>query len=215
MPSQYNPDQHHRRSIRLQGYDYASAGSYFITICAHQRQCLFGEITDRQMMLNELGQCVRSVWMNLPQHFRSLELDKFIVMPNHIHGILSLCTTDGRGEAFASRSGNHNVNPHANASPLREDRASLRQNKTHPPENGTQPQSIAAIIQNFKSVSTRKINRMNQSSGRTIWQRNYYEHIIRDDRALQTIRQYIQNNPFSWQEDQLHPNYSSEGLVKI
>jgi putative transposase len=180
-PMKYNPVLHHRRSIRLQGHDYSSPGAYFITICTRNRICWFGEVVDREMQLNDWGRCVRSVWQTLPRHFGELTLDEFVVMPNHVHGILVL----SRGEAFLnpiSQSYSANVN----ASPL--------------PPCGTKPGSIAAIVQNFKSVSTRRINRMAGMSGRSIWQRNYYEHIIRNENALQQIRQYIASNPASWKQ---------------
>ncbi|WP_416676645.1 transposase [Egbenema bharatensis] len=184
---QYNPDLHHRRSIRLKGYDYSSPGAYFITICTRDRICWFGEVVEGEMRLNQLGQRVRSVWQTLPHHFPGLTLDEFIVMPNHMRGILVLNDTSRRGEAFASQpiSQSHRID--ANASPL--------------PPCGTQPGSIAAIVQNFKSVSTRKINQICQTPGTPIWQRNYYEHIIRNENALQNIRQYITSNPASWKQD--------------
>ncbi|WP_199322582.1 transposase [Leptolyngbya sp. FACHB-321] len=94
----YDPEKHHRRdakrrqrrTIRLQGYDYASAGLYFITICTHQRQCLLGEIVEGEMQLNDFGQVARSHWMSLPKYHSHLQLDAFVVMPNHVHGILAL-----------------------------------------------------------------------------------------------------------------------------
>ncbi|WNZ26256.1 transposase [Leptolyngbya sp. NK1-12] len=196
MPSHYDPQKHHRRSIRLKGYDYTTAGAYFITLCTHQRECLFGTIEDGQMQLSLLGQIVQSCWLRLPQHFQSVELDAFVVMPNHVHGIIWLGGMDCRGEAFAPRLIASSQDIHTNASP--------------PPKDGTQPGSIGAIVQNFKSVSTRRINQLRKTAGRPVWQRNYYERIIRDQRALQNIRRYIQNNPLSWWQDQLHPNHPSK-----
>lgn len=96
----YDPNKHHRRSIRLKGYDYTTAGAYFITICTDQRQCLFGEIVDGKMELNATGMCVQACWQSLPHHFETLELDTFVVMPNHLHGILRLGGDIGKGEAF-------------------------------------------------------------------------------------------------------------------
>jgi len=193
----YNPDKHHRQSIRLKGYDYASAGAYFITICAYQRECLFGDIVDEIVNLNQIGLGIQNHWQDLPNRFPYMDLDAFVVMPNHLHGILWLCgDTARRDEASASERGTGGRDLGTNASSL------------HP--RGTQPKSIGAIIQNFKSISTRKINRMMGNVGRTIWQLNYYEHIIRNTESLQNIRQYIRNNPSSWQQDQLHPGNSSK-----
>jgi putative transposase len=180
----YNPNIHHRRSIRLKGYDYASPGAYFITICTRDRVCYFGNVVKGEMRLNQLGECVRSVWQNLPHHFSDLTLDEFVVMPNHMHGILVLNGTC-RGEAFANQGSDQSHPVDANASPLL-------------PPHGTKPGSIAAIVQNFKSVSTRKINQIRKTPGTPIWQRDYYEHIIRNENALHNIRRYIASNPASW-----------------
>jgi REP element-mobilizing transposase RayT len=115
----YNPTKHHRRSIRLQGYDYTAAGAYFITICTHQRQCLFGEIIDGVMQLNATGLCVEACWRSLPRHFETLELDAFVIMPNHLHGILLLDGDIGsRGEAFGQKALRAYRNFEPNASPL-------------------------------------------------------------------------------------------------
>jgi putative transposase len=221
MPDPYNPDRHHRRSIRLNGYDYTSPGAYFITLCTQRRQCLFGEVIDGEMRLNSVGEWVRSRWVNLPRHFPSVQLDEFVVMPNHVHGIIWLGDAHGRGEAFARPSLDFANISDANASPLQPigtqpigtQPIGTQPIGTQPVETrpiGTQPGSIGAIVQNFKSVSTRKINQMNQSCGRTVWQRDYYEHIIRDDRALRHIQQYIQSNPLFWHQDQLHPGNLSQ-----
>lgn len=196
MPSRYNPNKHHRRSIRLKGYDYTTAGAYFITICTHQRECLFGAIEDGEMQLNLFGEIAQSGWLKVSCHFQLVRLDQFVVMPNHIHGIIWLGNMNGRGEAFAPRLLQFNQDTDANASPL--------------PLDGTQSGSIGAIVQNFKSVSARRINQIRKTAGGPVWQRNYYEHIIRDDRALQNIRQYIQNNPLSWRQDQVHPDNPSK-----
>jgi putative transposase len=244
----YNPDKHKRRSIRLRGYDYSAPGAYFITICTHQRQCLFGEIVAGQMELNATGLWVQSCWQRLPHRFSQLTLDVFVIMPNHLHGILWLGDDrsldedrSGRGEAFGQKSLEQpeifvpnaspphkpNVSPNQpngdadtprkgeafgqkmleqsevfvpNASPL-----PTPYNSPIPP-NGTKSGSIAAIVQNFKSITTRRINQIQNNTGRTLWQRNYYERIIRDNTALQNIQDYIRNNPQSWQQDRLHPH---------
>jgi hypothetical protein len=143
----YDTFKHHRHSIRLRGYDYTQAGAYFVTIVAHNRECLLGDVVDGEMHVNETGQIVVECWNALPAHFPNVELDAFVVMPNHIHAIIVL---KGKGEAFANS---------ANASPLQ--------------PHGTAPGSIGAIIQNFKSVSTRKINQHRDPAGTPIWHRNY------------------------------------------
>lgn len=155
--SDYNRDKHHRRSIRLREYDYARPGAYFVTICARERTCLLGDVTKGVMILNSYGQVVESCWQALPLHFSHVQGDAFVIMPNHVHGIIVL----RRGEAFA-----------ANASPLQ----------------GTKSGSLGAIVQNFKSVTTRRINQMRGMLGTPFWQRNYYEHIIRNEDEWNEIR---------------------------
>ena len=167
----FNPDKHQRRSIRLRGYDYAQRGAYFVTICAHGRRCVLGDIRNKTMVLSESGRLVERCWYNLARHFPGVELDAFVVMPNHLHGIIIL----GRGEAFVESHFQELTHLATNASPLLQ-------------PHGTQPGSLGAIVQNFKSVSTRKINQMNRPPGARLWQRNYYEHIIRNEKTLYHLR---------------------------
>jgi REP element-mobilizing transposase RayT len=213
----YNPEKHHRHSIRLKGYDYTQVGAYYFTICCHQRRCLLGEIEDGVMHLNLAGATVKAVWDSLPRHFLLIELDAFVVMPNHVHGIIVITDNPGncnpnpnsnptsnlnpnlnhdcRGEAFVP--GYNNTSPESsstNASPF------PGCNDTSPPR-GTQSGSIGAILQNFKSVATRRVNRITRNSG-TLWQRNYHEEIIRNEKAYENIRRYIMENPLSWDEDE-------------
>lgn len=192
----YDPEKHHRQSLRLKGYDYTSAGMYFITICTHQRQCLFGEIVAGEMQLSNDGKIVRSHWLKLPKYHPHLQLDAFVVMPNHFHGILVLTDTS----VGAGLAGNQSM-------------------RTEKPETKPAPTHIAAptnhhgipeIIRGFKTFSARRINQRQKVSGVPVWQRNYYEHIIRNETSLQRLQQYIHNNPFSWQEDQLHPDVPSK-----
>jgi REP element-mobilizing transposase RayT len=206
MNMSYNPEKHHRRSIRLKGYDYTQAGAYYFTICCHQRRCLLGEIEDGVMHLNLAGATVKAVWESLPRHFPLIELDAFVAMPNHVHGIIVI--TDDlpnyyhkrncRGEAFVPRC---NDTPpgflYTNASPFAGcDSTSL--------PHGTQSGSIGAILQNFKSVATRRVNRITRNSG-TLWQRNYHEEIIPNEKAYENIRRYIMENPLTWDEDKENP----------
>jgi REP element-mobilizing transposase RayT len=220
----YNPDKHHRQSIRLKGYDYSSPGAYFVTICTHQRQCLFGEIVDGEMRLNQIGQLVRSQWLKIPYHHTHVELDAWVIMPNHIHGILIL-DTSGRGAALGQNLENPTDNYNPNATPscdrgctepgvafgtksLPSPESDLPNAAPLPPRLGAG--TVGAIVLNFKSVTTRSFNRIQRSPGNSIWQRNYYEHIIRSEAFLGQIRQYIYTNPFVWEQDQLHPGNPSK-----
>lgn len=156
---QYDPDKHHRRSIRLKGYDYSQAGAYFITICSFQRACILGQVEAGQMKLSEIGAAIQRVWENLPNHYTHLLVDAFVIMPNHIHGLLVL-----------------GANP-SNA-------------KRH---------DIPMIVGSFKSFSAREAHQIEQNI--QVWQRNYYEHIVREDDELNAIRQYIVSNPLQWDKD--------------
>jgi putative transposase len=181
----YNPEKHHRRSIRLPGYDYSQPGYYFITLCVENRENLFGQVKDEQITLNETGKLIDHCWRMLPSHFSHIRLDVFQTMPNHLHGIVNIV---GAKHSFYVI---QNIKePAGNASPLR--------------PNGTNPGSLGAIIQNFKSVTTRKINQIRKSSGIRLWQRNYYEHIIRNQDDYYRIRQYILENPSKWDRDCFH-----------
>ena len=220
--ARYDPQKHHRRSIRLKGWDYRRPGLYFVTIDVQNHECLFGRVENQKMILNELGKIVNYQWQKLPTHFKHIELDEFIVMPNHLHGIIHIVrwpegahaevhnndsvTDDGDVGAkhFPNQSDNsqnsllHNrniingKNSDENASPLP---------LVHRQPHGTMPGSLSAIIQNFESVSARKINRIRKTPGAKLWQRNYWEHIIRNDKGLNFIRRYIINNPLNWTDD--------------
>ncbi len=191
-----DPQKYHRRSIRLQNYDYAQAGAYFVTICTHGRASLLGEIVDGEMRLNIAGEAVIACWQNLPRHFSNVELDAFVVMPNHVHGIIVITEAEvGAKQSEKAIAVHRDTAP--TASPLR------MTNEQMP--HGTQPGSLAAIIQNFKSVSARKINAVRFTPGQTVWQRNYYEHVIRNENDLAHIRNYIVANPVRWAEDENNP----------
>lgn len=179
----YNPDIHYRRSIRIKEYDYSQEGAYYFTICCHQKRCLLGEIINGIMQLNIVGKTVAAVWHNLPHHFPFIELDAFVIMPNHIHGIIVIT------EQLNNIVNNQLLKPQTSL------------------PNGTKAGSLGAILQNFKSVSTRQVNRLTRNSG-TIWQRNYYEQIIRDEQAYNNIRRYIIENPLTWEDDE-------ENITKI
>ncbi len=175
-PSDHN--QRHRRSIRLRDYDYRQAGAYFITICTHQKECLFGDVINDEMLLSEMGQIVSEEWVRTAIIRPEIELDAFVVMPNHVHGIV----------VFATNAGVDNeVGAHARA-PLRRE-----------------PKSLGALVAGFKSVVTKRINTLRSTPLIPVWQRNYYERIIRHERELNAAREYIQNNPLQWALDRENP----------
>lgn len=168
----FDSNKHHRRSIRLKHFDYSRPGGYFITICTHNRECLFGEIVDGATNLNPIGSIVEDEWNKTSLMRNNVELGGFVVMPNHLHGIIILNGDGRRGELqFA---------PTRYASPSR---------------------TIGAIVRGFKSASTTRINAIRKTPGVPVWQRNYYEHIIRGDKDLNAVCEYIANNPLRWQYD--------------
>jgi putative transposase len=190
----YDPQRHHRRSIRLKGYDYTQPGAYFITLVTYQRECLFDKISAGKMQPSATGMRVAYDWEHIPEHFPSASLDEWIIMPNHLHGIILLST----GEASADKIIGDLISLPADASPR------------HP--IGTTSGSIGAILQNFKSITSRKINQAAGSPGAPLWQRNYYEHIIRNKQEWERISDYIRINPLRWEEDQIHPSALSNPI---
>lgn len=175
-----NPHSHHRRSIRIKEYDYTSPGAYFVTLVTYQRDCLFGEIRDAKMALNDLGSIADECWRAISEHFPFVELDAYVIMPNHVHGIIVI------RESVGAR----HVCPSGYASPQQ-------------PPRGPAPRSLGAIVGSFKSAVTKRIGRELNATG--IWQRNYYEHIIRNEKDLQRITDYIEMNPLRWNEDDENP----------
>ncbi len=186
----YKPDEHRRRSIRLTGYDYGRTGAYFVTLCAQNRDCLFGEVVDDEMRLNAAGEMVLAEWNALSNRFPTVELDAFIVMPNHIHGVIVI-TCDGNVGA--------GLVPAPHLPGVGANGATTRVAPT-----------LGGVVGAFKSLTTVLYTRgVRQSawptfSGR-LWQRNYYEHIIRNEESLNRIRQYILDNPAQWAFDRENP----------
>jgi REP element-mobilizing transposase RayT len=174
----FNSDDHHRHSTRLHGYDYSQGGAYFVTICTHNRECSFGEMSKNEVALNDSGMIVRAEWLKTAEMRRNIELCEFVIMPNHIHGII-LIQDNRRGTL---------------------QRAPISERFGRPTSN-----SIPSIICGFKSSATKRINELRNAPGVPVWQRNYYEHIIRDEDDLNRIREYIECNPLRWSEDDENP----------
>jgi REP element-mobilizing transposase RayT len=187
----YDPDKHRRRSIRREGYDYSLPGAYFVTLISYGRMCLFGEIKDGELRQSDIGKLVYDCWLGITDHFDNTKLDEYVIMPNHLHGIIIILDPYGKGEASLDKPTIGSAMISGDASPLQ--------------PKGTQPGSIGAIIQNFKSVTTRKVNRLHFEPGYKIWQKNYYERIIRNEGELNATRRYILDNPLNWEQDQENP----------
>ena len=170
-----------RQSVRLQQYDYSQPGEYFVTICTYQMRRLFGEIKNGRIQLSCFGQIVEEEWLKTPCLRPDVKLDEFVLMPNHLHGILVV--RDSQEKQTLAR--DQAVRAHVCA-PL------------HCP-----PQSLGSIVKGFKSACKKRINLLRQTPRKPVWQRNYHEHIIRDDEDLNDIREYILANPQRWKLE--HP----------
>lgn len=155
----FNPDIRRRRSIRLKEYDYSQPGAYFVTICTHRRQCLFGDVINGEMRLNEYGKIVKNEWLKTVELRANVLLNQYIIMPNHLHGIV-IINDNGRGVLQCA-----------------------------PTQSFRSPtQTIGAIVRGFKSSTTKYINQIRNTLGTSIWQRNYYEHVIRNEKELNRIK---------------------------
>jgi REP element-mobilizing transposase RayT len=178
---------HRRRSIRVQGYDYRADGAYFVTIVTQNRLPLFGRIVGDGMILNRFGEIVMCEWHNTASRRPYVNLDEFVVMPNHVHGIIWLTgdrALHDRGTARCPPTGDAGLED----APARTFGSMV-------------PGSVSSIIRGFKSAVTRRVNDLRHRRGAAVWQRNYYERVIRDDRELREIRQYIIDNPARWALD--------------
>ena len=164
-----------RKSPRLDGYDYRQSGAYFVTICARKMENIFGAITNRKLVINSMGEIAREEWFHTAQIRPNVQLhkDEFVVMPNHIHGIIWII----------DEKATHRVAP-----------------TNHP--HGLKPGSLGAIIGQYKSITTKRINQIQNTQGMRVWQRNYYDRVIRNDKELDAIRKYIQTNPENRKSDQ-------------
>jgi len=167
-----------RRPLRLKDYDYSQEGAYFITICIHNRKCILGEIIDNEVRLNNWGKVVESEWLQTPILRPYVALDAYVVMPNHFHAIFFLQDQNRATQRVAPT-----------------------QTKT---PTGPKPASVGAIIGQLKSQLTKRLNSTGRKSKEPFWQRNYYEHVIRDEADLNRIREYVQNNPVRWLEDEYY-----------
>jgi putative transposase len=169
----YDPQQHHRRSVRLKGYDYTQPGVYYITICTNRRQCIFGDVIDGQMRLNFLGYLAHICWLDIPNHFSRFQLDTFVIMPDHVHGLLAI----------------------VNNTPLK-----TKHGLVPTPEQLGQPVrgSIPTAIRSYKGAVTRFIHKLCETPEVPVWQDGFHESIIRDEKTLNCKREYIINNPQRW-----------------
>jgi putative transposase len=198
----FDPLKHHRQSMRLPGYDYSLPGAYFITVVTHHRENILGEVISGQMLLNNYGKIVEGAWNDLPRHYPNIALEVFCVMPNHIHGIILINDTLSRGgspnddETSADITIErrdlyptyHETRPYISTEPIERDRG-----KFH---------GLSEIVRAFKTFSATRINNFRNIRGVPVWQRSFFDHIIRGEWDFQNIHDYIQINSQNWQKDQ-------------
>jgi putative transposase len=193
----YDSETHHRSSARLKTFDYTSNAAYFITVCANVRTNMFGEIVNGEMRLNDAGKMIQQKWLEMPASFPTLILDEFIVMPDHVHMIVGLDASEGE----------HRVRPYGGENVRRgdlhdrpADATIPRDTNGHRHPTGTKPDSLGRILQLFKTVTTQAyIRGVHEQSWmpfeKRLWQRNYWDRVIRDDRELEETRKYVLENP--------------------
>jgi len=188
--TQFDPKKHHRRSIRLQGFDYSQAGAYYVTMVTWHREFLFGEIVNQEMMLGQYGAIVQKWWQEIPSHFPNVETGAFVVMPNHVHGIIFILERRG---TVSVPDDNFSRQEKGGETPLQ------------PPIFRGVP-TLGQIIAYFKYQTTKEMNTVGNTGVVTkFWQRNYYEHIIRNEKDLQNKTDYIEANPLLWGKDDENP----------
>ncbi len=180
----------------MRDYDYTSHGAYFVTICTSLKQDLFGEIINGEMELNPLGEIIESCWLEIPEHFSHAKLDAFVIMPNHIHFIVWLESNPVPvvpvGAQHAAPLHGHGDQRESHSGPKRE---------SHGDRPNVAPGSLGALVRSFKSAITKRINESRATPGVPVWQRNYYERVVRAN-ELENTRTYILENPMAWDVDE-------------
>ena len=186
----YNSDIHHRKSIRLKNYDYSKEGLYFITICTQNKENLFGEIIDGKMILNNAGEIVKKELLKTNEIRKNIKIDKWVIMPNHIHFIIEILEGFSSGKPVQNNVG---VLPLANPKKMIIPLAN---------SNKLRANTVGSIVNQIKSKITKEIRKVTEIF--SVWQRNYYENIIRNDEIHKKIIEYIENNPLKWKEDKYY-----------
>jgi putative transposase len=191
--SQYDSDKHHRHSTRLEGWDYRNGGAYFITMVAHERDTLFGKIVDGIVDLSPYGEIVQEEWLNSANLRQNIELDEFVVMPNHLHAIVWIKEASALNEQALLTAAQHNLSASAT-------------HPANPKQLHRSSGSLSSMLAGFKSATTKRINELRSTPRVSVWQSNYHDRIVRNERELAAFRQYIHDNPAHWQEDSENPN---------
>lgn len=214
----FDPESHHRQSLRLEHFDYSSPGAYFVTICENTRACLFGDVLEGAVKLSPAGEMLREEIQGLPTRFDRLEIDEFVVMPNHLHAIFVL--HEEKSDPGVAQ-GDHKDRPYGIDIDRPSDRRGeprvrpSRGTQTYIRPRGTENSSIGRIIQAFKSITTVNYirgvhDRVWPPFEKRLWQRNYFERVIRDEPELEATRKYILENPSKWSLDEENPSLRRE-----
>jgi len=191
-------------TTRLKGWDYSSNGYYFVTICTHNRDHLFGEIENGEMMLNEYGKIVEECWFDLPNHYDNLRLDTFVIMPNHIHGIMII---DNNTDTVIVETGFKPVStttPQTTPVPFARIQPIEMETGFKPVSTTTKRHGLFEFVRALKTFSARQINKNRNSIGESVWQSRFYDRIIRNETELSNIRHYVVHNPLKWENDKLN-----------
>jgi REP element-mobilizing transposase RayT len=202
-----NSSYNHRRSIRLQEYDYSQDGMYFITICTYQKQCIFGEIIEDKMILNQVGNSVKREWLKSVNVRQEINVDEWVIMPNHLHGIVVIKQDDNNNSTnlVGATDGVGATNGMG---------ASLAPLQNQKGVGVRKPKSLSSFIAGFKASVTREIKKVCRDKKPLVWQRNYYETVIRNEPQLNHIRKYIRYNPLRWNDDPEKPSIqNSDGFI--
>ena len=194
MNRRYDPGKHRRRSTRLRGFDYARPGAYLVTLCTENRACLFGDMVKSEMRLNVVGQVVETCWRDIPNHFPHARLDAYVIMPNHIHGIIWIDNVETKNVGAESKS---NVGTESKSN------VGAKNFSPQPSAFRSPEKTLGSIVRGFKIGVTKWVR--TNTDIYVVWQRNYYDHIIRNEAALNQIRQYIAENPARWTKDSENP----------
>jgi putative transposase len=206
----HNSGGHHRRSIRLKGYDCTQAGLYFITICTQNRLCLFGKIENGEMVLNDAGMMVKTVWYEIPVYYCKFNIYEFSVMPNHIHGIIQIKSNHvGAGPRACPDLGACHANECQQTNGESQETIECPQKPKGQPQGVAPTMSLSDIVHRYKILTTKRYaDGVNHNDwprfNKKLWQRNYYEHIIRNHESYLKITEYIQTNPLKWREDRYY-----------
>ena len=197
-----------RKSIRLKNFDYSRAGAYFVTICSHNKKFVFGRVEDDAVRLSELGRLIEECWQQITEHFMNATLDEYIIMPNHLHGIIVLSESyhDCRGAARSARETDSTGRGAARSARKTDSTGRGAACSTRSETSNMRPDTLSTIVRSFKSAATKLARESNLVANEPLWQRSFFERIIRNNDAMMKAREYIINNPLRWHLDKENPD---------